>query len=185
MSQNELKLYGWELSKKAPKDIADKDFFYDKNLGIEKLEILYKERVSEVVKNFIKLAAINSAAKFQKNVQNFHKEQELYVWQKSLDAMVDEVLVKENQKYPINFIQVEKMNEKTRKFLEKLDLEDLQNLHFILSKNNLLHAAPKRKSKYNQALSMEEIKQIVKVLDEAKELYWDTKEQSLVYFLMI
>lgn len=182
VSQNELKLYGWELSKKTPKDIADKDFFYDKNLGVEKLEKLYKERVSEVVKNFIKLEAINTAARFLKNTQNFRKEQELYVWQKSLDTMVDEVLIKENQKYPITFIQVGKMDEKTREFLEKLGLKDLQNLHFILSKNNLLHAAPKRKSKYNQALSIEEFKQIVKVLNEAKELYWDSKEQSLVYF---
>lgn len=96
--------------------------------------------------------------------------------------MVDEVLVKENQKYPVNFIQVGRMDEGTKKFLEKLGTKDLENLHFILSKNNLLHAAPKRKSTYNQALSPDEVKQVVKVLDEAKEVYWDHKEQSLVYF---
>ncbi|ENT7239579.1 hypothetical protein ACE645_001847, partial [Campylobacter coli] len=39
-----------------------------------------------------------------------------------------------------------------------------------------------RKASYNQALSADEIKQIVKVLDEAKEVYWDNANNSLLYF---
>ncbi|HEH4642517.1 TPA: minor capsid protein [Campylobacter jejuni] len=182
VSESELKLYDWKLSKQTPADLADKNFNYDKNLGVEKLEKLYKEKISQVTQNFIKLEALSLATKTKENAQSFQREKELYTWQKSLDDMVDEVIIKDNQKYPINFIQVGKMDKSTKEFLEKLNKKDLEDLYFTLSKNNLLHASPKRKASYNQALSADEIKQIVKVLDEAKEVYWDTKEESLVYF---
>ncbi|TEY01274.1 phage minor head protein [Campylobacter sp. US33a] len=182
VSNNELKLYNWKLSKQVPQDVADKNFDYDKNLGVEKLERLYRERINEIGKNFVKLGALGAFNKLNENSQNFQKEKELYTWQKSLDDMVDEVIIKENQKYPINFIQVGKMDKTTKEFLEKLSKKDLEDLYFTLSKNNLLHASPKRKANYNQALSADEIRQIVKVLDEVKEVYWDRKEESLVYF---
>ncbi|WFC17051.1 phage minor head protein [Campylobacter coli] len=182
VSESELKLYDWKLSKQTPADLADKNFNYDKNLGVEKLEKLYKEKISQVTQNFIKLEALSLSTKTKENTQSFQREKELYTWQKSLDDMVDEVIVKDNQKYPINFIQVGKMDKSTKEFLEKLNKKDLEDLYFTLSKNNLLHASPKRKASYNQALSADEIKQIVIVLDEAKEVYWDTKEESLVYF---
>ncbi|WP_257935811.1 phage Mu protein F-like protein [Campylobacter lari] len=148
----------------------------------ELLDELYKQKNTEVIQNFIKLDMLSAAAKKAKEVKSFNYEKELYTWQKSLDDMVDEVIIKENQKYPINFIQVGKMDKTTKEFLEKLNKKDLEDLYFTLSKNNLLHASPKRKASYNQALSVDEIKQIVKVLDEAKEVYWDKKEESLVYF---
>lgn len=182
VSESELKLYDWKLSKQTPADLADKNFNYDKNLGVEKLEKLYKEKISQVIQNFIKLEALSLSTKTKENTQSFQREKELYTWQKSLDDMVDEVIIKENQKYPINFIQVGKIDKTTKEFLEKLNKKDLEDLYFTLSKNNLLHASPKRKASYNQALSADEIKQIVKVLDEAKEVYWDAKEESLVYF---
>lgn len=182
VSESELKLYGWKLSKQTPADLADKNFNYNKNLGVEKLEKLYKEKISQISQNFIKLEALSLATKTKENEQSFQREKELYIWQKSLDDMVDEVIIKENQKYPINFIQVGKIDKTTKEFLEKLNKKDLEDLYFTLGKNNLLHASPTRKASYNQALSADEIKQIVKVLDEAKEVYWDTKEESLVYF---
>ncbi|HHP0356111.1 TPA: phage minor head protein [Campylobacter lari subsp. concheus] len=148
----------------------------------ELLDELYKQKNTEVIQNFIKLNMLSIAAKKTKEAKNFTHEKELYTWQKSLDEMVDEIIVKDNQKYPINFIQVGKMDKSTKEFLEKLNKKDLEDLYFTLSKNNLLHASPKRKANYNQALSVDEIKQIVKVLDEAKEVYWDKKEESLVYF---
>ncbi|ENI8528049.1 hypothetical protein ABZZ98_001704 [Campylobacter jejuni] len=182
VSESELKLYGWKLSKQTPADLADKNFNYNKNLGVEKLEKLYKEKISQISQNFIKLEALSLATKTKENAQSFQREKELYIWQKSLDDMVDEVIIKDNQKYPINFIQVGKMDKSTKEFLEKLNKKDLEDLYFTLSKNNLLHASPKRKASYNQALSADEIKQIVKVLDEAKEVYWDNANNSLLYF---
>ncbi|EAK9856957.1 hypothetical protein XK07_02265 [Campylobacter lari] len=148
----------------------------------ELLDELYKQKNTEVIQNFIKLNMLSTAAKKTKEAKSFTHEKELYTWQKSLDEMVDEIIVNDNQKYPINFIQVGKMDKNTKEFLEKLNKKDLEDLYFTLSKNNLLHASPKRKANYNQALSVDEIKQIVKVLDEAKEVYWDKKEESLVYF---
>ncbi|MFY4766648.1 phage minor head protein [Campylobacter sp. GB48] len=148
----------------------------------ELLDELYKQKNTEVIQNFIKLNMLSIAAKKTKEAKSFTHEKELYTWQKSLDEMVDEIIVNDNQKYPINFIQVGKIDKSTKEFLEKLNKKDLEDLYFTLSKNNLLHASPKRKANYNQALSVDEIKQIVKVLDEAKEVYWDKKEESLVYF---
>lgn len=163
-----------------PSNTKESDFngFNDEEL----LDELYKQKNTEVIQNFIKLDMLSAAAKKAKEVKSFTHEKELYTWQKSLDDMVNEVIIKENQKYPINFIQVGKMDKSTKEFLEKLNKKDLEDLYFTLSKNNLLHAAPKRKASYNQALSADEMKQIVKVLDEAKEIYWDTKEKSLIYF---
>ncbi|EJQ1425618.1 phage minor head protein [Campylobacter jejuni] len=148
----------------------------------ELLDELYKQKNTEVIQNFIKLDMLSAAAKKTKEVKSFAHQKELYTWQKSLDDMVDEVLIKDNQKYPINFIQVGKMDKSTKEFLEKLNKKDLEDLYFTLSKNNLLHASPKRKASYNQALSADEIKQIVKVLDKAKEVYWDNANNSLLYF---
>ncbi|MFY0745437.1 phage minor head protein [Campylobacter sp. LH-2024] len=148
----------------------------------ELLDELYNQKNTEVVQNFIRLNMLSAAAKKAKEVKSFIHDKELYVWQKSLDEMVDEIIIKENQKYPVNFIQVGKIDKTTKTFLEKLTKKDLEDLYFTLSKNNLLHASPKRKANYNQALSVDEIKQIVKVLDEAKEVYWDKKEKSLIYF---
>lgn len=148
----------------------------------ELLDELYRQKNTEVIQNFIKLDMLSAAAKKAKEVKSFTHQKEFYTWQKSLDDMVDEVLIKDNQKYPINFIQVGKIDKTTKEFLEKLNKKDLEDLYFTLSKNNLLHASPKRKASYNQALSVDEIKQIVKVLDEAKEVYWDNANNSLLYF---
>ncbi|ECQ1862395.1 TPA: hypothetical protein RHB69_001792, partial [Campylobacter jejuni] len=89
----ELKLYGWKLSKQTPADLADKNFNYNKNLGVEKLEKLYKEKISQISQNFIKLEALSLATKTKENAQSFQREKELYIWQKSLDDMVDEVII--------------------------------------------------------------------------------------------
>ncbi|HDV7508725.1 TPA: minor capsid protein [Campylobacter jejuni] len=193
LSKEELKLYDYKVSKKPLVNISDKDFAYDIKLNNEKLEKLYEQRLKESIHHFTKFSIGASVLKekqeyiqkseFLENaLKDFTHQKELYVWQKSLDDMVNEVIIKENQKYPINFIQVGKMNKSTKEFLEKLNKKDLEDLYFTLSKNNLLHAAPKRKASYNQALSIDEIKRIVKVLDEAKEVYWDSVNNSLLYF---
>ncbi|EAH4759367.1 hypothetical protein B6P00_06500 [Campylobacter jejuni] len=166
---------------KTPASNLEKNEFNGFN-DEELLDELYRQKNTEVIQNFIKLDMLSMAAKKAKEVKSFTHQKEFYTWQKNLDNMVDEVIIKDNQKYPINFIQVGKMDKSTKEFLEKLNKKDLEDLYFTLSKNNLLHASPKRKANYNQALSADEIKQIVKVLDEAKEVYWDTKEESLVYF---
>ncbi|HDZ5026049.1 TPA: hypothetical protein RTG31_001198 [Campylobacter jejuni] len=166
---------------KTPASNLEKSEFNGFN-NEELLDELYKQKNAEVIQNFIKLNMLSNAAKKAKEVKNFTHEKEFYTWQKSLDEMVDEVIVKDNQKYPINFIQVGKMDKGTKEFLEKLNKKDLEDLYFTLSKNNLLHASPKRKANYNQALNADEIKQIVKILDEAKEVYWDDVNNSLLYF---
>ena len=68
-------------------------------------------------------------------------------------------------------------------FLESKLQKPLNDLYFVLTKNNLLHASPAWK--YNQALRIEEFREITNVLDNAQSVYWSEKEQSLLYFLTI
>ncbi len=72
VSKSELKLYNWSVSENAPSNIADKNFNYDKNLGVEKLEKLYKERVLELSKNFIKIGRFHKQIISIKILTSYH-----------------------------------------------------------------------------------------------------------------
>lgn len=56
------------------------------------------------VQNFIKFDLSNVEINKQRDLKNFSHQKKLYVRQKSLDDIVVEVIVKNNQKYHINFI---------------------------------------------------------------------------------
>ena len=68
-------------------------------------------------------------------------------------------------------------------FLESKLQKPLNDLYFVLTKNNLLHASPAWK--YNQSLRREEFREITNVLDNAQSVYWSEKEQSVLYFWTI
>ena len=65
-------------------------------------------------------------------------------------------------------------------FLESKLQKPLNDLYFVLTKNNLLHASPAWK--YNQSLRIEEFREITNVLDNAESVYRSANEQSLLYF---
>ncbi|ENV1419631.1 hypothetical protein CUPS9163_08395 [Campylobacter upsaliensis] len=56
------------------------------------------------MQNFIKFDLSNVEINKQRDLKNFSHQKKLYVRQKSLDDIVVEVIVKNNQKYHINFI---------------------------------------------------------------------------------
>ncbi len=64
-----------------------------------------------------------------------------------------------------------------KRFLNK----DLQEANIILHKNNLSHARPERKDKYNHSFRVEEMREIVDILDDDNNAYIDTKHNNLVY----
>lgn len=174
-SKEECERQGFSISQTPPLPIASKDWSYDKR-GLEKdnsLNTILESKLKKFAKDNNKRAFVDSL----KKIPNAALKK---TWETSLNAMVDEVLVKGNQSYPVNAIQVGKISPKIQSFLEKTLKTKIEDLHLILPKNNLLHASPKRKAIYNQALRVEEFREIVNVLEEEKEVYWD--KDSLIYF---
>ena len=174
-SKSECERQGFEISKTPPLPIASKDWSYDKR-GLEKdnsLDSILETKLEKFKKNPNKSAFVESL----KNIPNAALKK---TWETGLNTMIDEVLVKGNQSYPAAYVQIGKISPKIQSFLEKTLGSKLEDLYLILPKNNLLHASPKRKAIYNQALRVEEFREIVNVLEEEKEVYWD--KDSLIYF---
>ena len=174
-SKSECERQGFEISKTPPLPIASKDWSYDKR-GLEKDNSLNTILDSKLKK----FAKENNKRVFVESLKNIPNAALKKTWETSLNAMIDEVLVKGNQSYPAAYVQIGKISPKIQSFLEKTLGSKLEDLYLILPKNNLLHASPKRKAIYNQALRVEEFREIVNVLEEEKEVYWD--KDSLIYF---
>ena len=174
-SKSECERQGFEISKTPPLPIASKDWSYDKR-GLEKdnsLNTILDSKLKKFAKDSNKRAFVESL----KKIPNAALKK---TWETSLNTMIDEVLVNGNQSYPAAYAQIGKISPKIQSFLEKTLGSKLEDLYLILPKNNLLHASPKRKAIYNQALRVEEFREIVNVLEEEKEVYWD--KDSLIYF---
>lgn len=174
-SKDECERQGFSISQTPPLPIASKDWSYDKR-GLEKdnsLNTILDSKLKKFAKDNNKRAFVDSL----KKIPNAALKK---TWETGLNAMIDEVLVKGNQSYPAAYVQIGKISPKIQSFLEKTLGSTLEDLYLILPKNNLLHASPKRKAIYNQALRVEEFREIVNVLEEEKEVYWD--KDSLIYF---
>ena len=174
-SKSECERQGFSISQTPPLPIASKDWSYDKR-GLEKDNSLNTILDSKLKK----FAKENNKSAFVESLKNIPNAALKKTWETGLNTMIDEVLVKGNQSYPAAYVQIGKISPKIQSFLEKTLGSKLEDLYLILPKNNLLHASPKRKAIYNQALRVEEFREIVNVLEEEKEVYWD--KDSLIYF---
>ena len=176
-SKEECEREGFSISQTPPLPIASKDWSYDKR-GLNKdesLDSILQTKLEKFKKNPNKSVFVESL----KKIPNAALKK---TWETSLNAMIDEVLVKGNKAYPVNMVQVGKMDLKTQKFLESKLQTKLSDLYFVLTKSNLLHASPARKAAYNQSLRIEEFREITNVLNRAERVYWDEKKQNLLYF---
>lgn len=174
-SKSECERQGFSISQTPPLPIASKDWSYDKR-GLNKdesLDSILQTKLEKFKKNPNKSVFVESL----KKIPNAALKK---TWETSLNAMIDEVLVKGNKAYPAAYVQVGKISPKIQSFLERTLGLKFEDYYLILSKNNLLHASPTRKATYNQALRIEEFREIVNVLEEEKEVYWD--KDSLIYF---
>lgn len=174
-SKEECEREGFSISQTPPLPIASVDWSYDKR-GLNKdesLDSILQTKLEKFKKNPNKSVFVESL----KKIPNAALKK---TWETSLNAMIDEVLVKGNKAYPAAYVQVGKISPKIQSFLERTLGLKFEDYYLILSKNNLLHASPTRKATYNQALRIEEFREIVNVLEEEKEVYWD--KDSLIYF---
>lgn len=171
IDEDEIKKRGLEISKQAPKPFANKDWAY--NVGkTDNLDSVLENKISKI-----------EDKKFKDIVLQDYKDTNIdkEVSKKMLNSMIDEVIINQNQKYPINYIVVGSLVNTHLKAIKEYLKRDLEEGKIILSKKNLLHARPQRKERYNQAFKVEEMRQIVDILDNMDNAYLNTKDNNLVY----
>ncbi|PKZ28604.1 phage head morphogenesis protein, partial [Campylobacter ureolyticus] len=110
-------------------------------------------------------------------IKEFDKKRDLYIWQKGLDELIDEVIINKNYKHPLNMVQVGMLSQMTMKLISKiLPLKDINKKGLILTKDRLYHARPERKGQYNHDFSIDEMRQIVKILSDESKIYIDLRD---------
>lgn len=153
------------FSGKLP-NVSHDDFSYD----MSALDSAFKQKAKKVL-NLIQNKDLEAA------IKEFDKKRDLYVWQKGLDELIDEVIVNKNYKYPLNVVQVGMLSQMTMKLISKiLPLKDINKKGLILTKDRLYHARPERKGQYNHDFSIDEMRQIVKILSDESKIYIDLRD---------
>ena len=158
---------------------AEKDFRYNPG-KIDKIDEILKDKQDKVLD-----AVTSSLAKknLKQSLDSFEHERDVYVWQKSLDDAVDELLVKKNLKVPIVAFALGKLGKDVIKKSEKLLGVKIETEYIAGDKHGILHIRPERKGQYGQDLRIEEIKKIVKTLaDDKTPVSVDTVNKNIVFW---
>ena len=116
------------------------------------------------------------------DLKNYERDRNLYVWQKGLDEAIDELLIKQDKTSPIKAFQLGKIDAYVSKRIFEIAGIKLADSFISADKKSILHIRPSRKKAYNQALSIDEIRQIPNVLYKAKNVSFDANERNLVYW---
>ena len=172
-TKQELGSRGWSVTENIPSVEPHPDWAY--NVG--KTDILDAVFVDKVEK--LKDKAVSED--FYKNAKAFlgelERKRNLYVWQSGLDEAVEQIIVKDDPKTPINMVQVGMLSDAIANAASKILGLDVNSGGIILTKKHLSHASPKRKEAYDHAFRVEEMKQIVSVLNDESKAYADLREK--------
>lgn len=152
-------------------NIADSDFSYNPGKLHDRMDEILKQKQDGALKTL----QSKNRARLKEQLANFEHERDMFVWQNGLDSMVDEVIVKNNAKAPINMVQVGFLNQAVANIASKILSKDIEAGGIILTKKELTHAAPKRKETYNHALRVEEIRKIPQILADDSKAYVDLR----------
>ena len=158
---------------------AEKDFKYNPG-KVDKTDEILKDKQNKVLD-----AVTSSLAKknLKQSLDSFEHERDVYVWQKSLDDAVDELLIKKNLKAPIVAFALGKLGKDVIKKSEKLLGVKIETEYIAGDKHGILHVRPERKGQYGQDLRIEEIKKIVKTLaDDKTPVSVDTVNKNIVFW---
>ena len=158
---------------------AEKDFRYNPG-KVDKTDEILKDKQNKA------LGAITSSLakkNLKQSLDSFEHERDVYVWQKSLDDAVVELLVKKNLKAPIVAFALGKLGKDVIKKSEKLLGVKIETEYIAGDKHGILHIRPERKGQYGQDLRIEEIKKIVKILaDDKTPVSVDTVNKNIVFW---
>jgi putative prophage muSo1, F protein len=154
---------------RTPLNVASKDWAYNPGKSAQNLDSVLAKKAANLsgeLKNIVK-----------NDLKNYERDRNLYVWQKGLDEAVEQIIVKNDLKTPINIVQVGILGEALAKTASKILGLDVSSGGIILTKKHLTHASPKRKAAYDHAFRVDEMKQIVSVLNDEANAYADLRER--------
>ncbi|WP_169753721.1 phage head morphogenesis protein [Campylobacter curvus] len=151
---------------------AEKDFAYNPG-KVEKIDEIFKDKKDAALQS---LTSPKAKKALQELLKEFEHERDIYVWQKGLEQAIDEIIVKDNQKVPINIFQVGFLSKILADLASKILNKSIESGGIVLTKKELTHASPKRKQAYQHAFRVEEMKRIVEVLQDEDKAYVDLRE---------
>lgn len=157
--------------------VAEKDFGYNPG-KVDKTDEILKDKQNKA------LGAITSSIakkNLKQTLENFEHERDIYVWQKSLDDMVNAVIGGKIIKDKIYQVaQVGELKQSIKKNLKIIDVEPKAS-SIAVYQNTISHITRDSKPKGKEP-SIDEIKAVVGVFDEAKRVFYDKKDNVLLYF---
>ena len=156
---------------------AEKDFRYNPG-KIDKTDEILKDKQNKA----LGVITSNLAKKnLKQTLENFEHERDIYVWQKSLDDMVNAVVGGKIIKDKIYQVaQVGELKQSIKKNLKIIDVEPKAS-SIAVYQNTISHITRDSKPKGKEP-SIDEIKAVVGVFDEAKRVFYDKKDNVLLYF---
>ena len=156
---------------------AEKDFRYNPG-KVDKTDEILKDKQNKALD-----AITSSIAKknLKQTLENFEHERDIYVWQKSLDDMVNAVIGGKIIKDKIYQVaQVGELKQSIKKNLKIIDVEPKAS-SIAVYQNTISHITRDSKPKGKEP-NIDEIKAVVGVFDEAKRVFYDKKDNVLIYF---
>lgn len=173
-TKQELKSRGWSITENIPSVEPHPDWAY--NVGkTDNLDAVFADKVEKLKDKAVSKDFYENAKAF---LGELERKRNLYVWQSGLDEAVEQIIVKDDPKTPINMVQVGILGEALANAASKILGLDVNSGGIILTKDRLIHASPKRKSTYEHAFRVEEIGQIVKILNDQSNAYVDTRDDK-------
>lgn len=156
---------------------AEKDFRYNPG-KVDKTDEILKDKQNKA------LGAITSSIakkKLKQSLDSFEHERDIYVWQKSLDDMVNAVIGGKIIKDKIYQVaQVGELKANVKKALNTLNIAPKAQ-SIAIYQNTISHITRDGKPRYKEP-NIDEIKAIVGVFDKARHVFYDTQEKVLLYF---
>ena len=156
---------------------AEKDFAYNPG-KVDKTDEILKDKQDKVLD-----AVTSSLAKknLKQTLENFEHKRDIYVWQKSLDDMVNAVIGGKIIKDKIYQVaQVGELKQSIKKNLKIIDI-DPKASSIAVYQNTISRITRDSKPKGKEP-NIDEIKAVVGVFDEAKRVFYDKKDNVLLYF---
>lgn len=172
-TKQELKSRGWSITENIPSVEPHPDWAY--NVGkTDILDAVFADKVEKLKDKAVSKDFYENAKAF---LGELERKRNLYVWQSGLDEAIEQIIVKDDPKTPINMVQVGMLGEALASAASKILGLDVNSGGIILTKKHLSHASPKRKEAYDHAFRVEEMKQIVSVLNDESKAYADLREK--------
>lgn len=157
------------FSGKLP-NVSHDDFSYD----MSALDSAFKQKAKKVL-NLIQNKDLEAA------IKEFDKKRDLYVWQKGLDELIETAtsgnIIKEKYR---QIAQIGVLSDIILKSLLNLSIKPKAK-SISIYQNTIKHTLRDTKPNIKKP-NIDEIKQAVNILDKAKHVYYDKKENTLLYF---